>query len=456
MWGLTSLFRGKKAINNQLHNALYRFMGGNTPVTMDQNMNEYIEKGYKYNHYVYSIINLITKNAASVEMCVYKKTADKKAYRALKGWSTEAKIANKSKYLKLRSKALTEVEEGDPLYNILKRPNPFTTQNDFIQQAIGFKLITGNTYIYGLGPDAGVNAGKFQEMYFMPPSETEIIIGGPFNPVKAYRVSWIGYEDIDAEKVLHIKNWNPSYSQQGDHLYGLSPIEVGTRAILNSNNTNVAENSLMANVGMVGILSDENNNLTPEQLQQIEKKFKRKMGANNYGSFSAVGTKVTWQSMGMSPVDLNIIEAKKMSLRDLCTLFSVNSALLNDPDNKTYNNMSEARKSLYTNAIIPELDALKDGLNKWLAPQYGEEYYIDFDYSEIPELQQDMGETVKYLKDAWWLTPNERRDQMTYEEIDDPDMNEYYIPSTLRPIYQAAQEPMTPTNDPNNGDKPEA
>lgn len=444
------------SVNNQLFRALYQFFGQNQPITMGQNVSEFIDKGYKYNHYVYSIINLITTHAAAVPLVTYKVT-NKKHFRDLKSWSHEARLAEKYKFRTLRYKALEEIEDGK-IIEVLNRPNKWTTLNDFVQQAIGFKLITGNTYIYGIGPEAGANAGQIHEMYFMPPTETEIVIGGPFDPIKSYRVSWIGYEDIPAEKVLHIKNWNPSYSQTGEHLYGLSPIEVGTRAILNSNNANIAENSLMANVGAIGILSDEGAALTPEQLQQIERKLKRKAGAHNYGELAAVGAKVTWQSMGMNAVDLNIIESKKMSLRDLCTLFHVNSALLNDPDNKTYNNLKEAKKALYTNAVIPQLDALKDGLNNWYAPKFGEEYYIDFDASEIPELQQDMKETVSYLKDAYWITPNEKRMVMGYDEDADPDMSDYLVPSTLRPLWQASQEPMNQVNpnEPTDRDEPEA
>ncbi len=444
-------------LNNQLLRALYQFVGTNTPVTMGQNVDEFIDKGYKYNHYVYSVVNLITSHAAYVPLRIYD-VKDEKSFKSCQAWSTEAKLHDPIKYRKLMTKSVEEVESGK-IIDVLKRPNPWTTQNDFIQQAIGFKLIAGNTFVYGVGPDAGANAGQIHEMYFMPPTETEIIIGGPFNPVAGYRVSWIGFEDIAADKVMHLKNWNPSYSQTGEHLYGLSPIQVGTRAILNSNNANIAQNSLMSNVGAVGILSDENGNLTPEQLQQIERKLKRKSGPNNYGELAAVGTKVSWQAIGMSPVDLNIIEAQKMSMRDISTLFHVNSALLNDPDNKTYNNLVEAKKALYTNAVIPQLDSLKDGLNNWYCPKFEDRmYYAEFDYSAVPELQQDMKETVTYLKDAWWLTPNEKREAMTYDENEDPDMNDIYIPSTLRPLWQASQEPMNQINpnEPTNGDKPKA
>lgn len=40
-------------------------------------------------------------------------------------------------------------------------------------------------------------------------------------------------------------------------------------------------------------------------------------------------------------------------IRELCNLFGIDSSLMNDPENKTYSNKTEAVKQLYTGIIIP-------------------------------------------------------------------------------------------------------
>ena len=93
--------------------------------------------------------------------------------------------------------------------------------------------------------------------------------------------------------------------------------------------------------------------------------------------------------------------------------------------------MNEAKKSLYVNAVIPELNKIKDELNRWLTPAFGEKLFIDFDYTNIPELQE-MDKVVGQMSQAWWLTPNEKRAAMSYgADADTPEMNDYYIPSTF-------------------------
>jgi len=74
-------------------------------------------------------------------------------------------------------------------------------------------------------------------------------------------------------------------------------------------------------------------------------------------------------------------------------------------------------------------------LNRWLAPKFGERYFIDFDFSSISELQDEADKVVDQLAKAWWITPNEKREIMDYGvDEDDELMNDYYIPSSLVPM----------------------
>ena len=69
-----------------------------------------------------------------------------------------------------------------------------------------------------------------------------------------------------------------------------------------------------------------------------------------------------------------------------------------------------------TNTIVPMCCSLRDELNKWLVPAFGEDVYIDFDITALPELQQDMERMSRILRDANWLTFDEKRIAMHYEE----------------------------------------
>ena len=94
------------------------------------------------------------------------------------------------------------------------------------------------------------------------------------------------------------------------------------------------------------------------------------------------------------------------------SVYGVNSALFNDPDNKTYNNMKEAKKEMLTQVILPELVLLRDAFNRFFAAEMGKDYYIDFDITIFPELQEDM-KSLPYKIINSNGKPKTRADEMT-------------------------------------------
>ena len=60
---------------------------------------------------------------------------------------------------------------------------------------------------------------------------------------------------------------------------------------------------------------------------------------------------------------------------------------------------------------------------------------MDFDFTVIPELQEETDKIVDQMSKSWWLTPNEKRAAMSYG-INDEDkaLNNYYIPANLLPL----------------------
>jgi len=131
---------------------------------------------------------------------------------------------------------------------------------------------------------------------------------------------------------------------------------------------------------------------------------------------------------------MSLIEQYNASIKDLCNIYNVPVTLFNNTESSTYNNVKEAKKALYQNCVIPELIKIQDELNRWLAPMYGDNICIEYDFSVIPELQEETDKIVEQMSKAWWLTPNEKRAAMSYDYDDaNPILDEYYIPANLIP-----------------------
>jgi HK97 family phage portal protein len=235
-----------------------------------------------------------------------------------------------------------------------------------------------------------------------------------------------------------LKYWTPEYTG-GTFLYGLSPIRAGRRVVTKSNASYDTMVSAFQNQGAQGMITGEANageqSLTPEQAEMLKQRYQREYsGPKNKGKPIITSAALKWQQMGMSPADLAIIESDKMDLRTICNIFHVPSELFNDASNKTYSNTKEAGSAIYTNAVIPALTAFRDAINQFIRSKYQEKIYIDFDTSMISELQDDLTLMTAALSGAWWLTPNERRSMMSFDEVENPMMDDYWTPSGLMPM----------------------
>ncbi|NBX51017.1 phage portal protein, partial [bacterium] len=143
-------------------------------------------------------------------------------------------------------------------------------------------------------------------------------------------------------------------------------------------------------------------------------------------------------NFGMSSVDMELVNTLRLSMHQWCRVFGL-PAVLFDVDTSSYNNYQNAMRDLITNTIIPMCCQLRDELNKFLVPRYGENAFIDFDITALPEMQQDMERMVRSLRDANWLTFDEKRVAMNYEEREGA-FGYAYINQGLIPIEQAVMD----------------
>ena len=429
-----AILKSNQNTNEAFNKLVYKYIGNNL-ISSTENDDTYINKGYRFNSTVYSIVNLISKTAANIPFQIYevKNENDLKRYKSLTSGSvTTTSIINSNI---IQKKALIGVEDTD-LHELLNRPNPAQSFNSWIQEIIAFGALTGNRYIYGISPETGQNSGKYKELYVLPSQVVEIHSGGLMKPVKEYTLEYNGTYRIPAESICHIKNFNPYHDGSGSHLYGMSPLKAGLRSMDANNEALTTGVKYLQNQTARGMLISDEGDITESQARQLKDKFRNTyQGSQNAGDLIITPKKLSWVNFGLNASDLSLIEQYNASIKDLCNVYNVPVQLLNNTDSTTYNNMKEAKKALYQNAVIPELIRIREELNRWLTPQYGDKLYIDFDFNSIPELQEETEKVVDQMVKSWWLTPNEKRMAMNYGIDQDNDrMNEYYVPANLIPL----------------------
>jgi len=383
-------------LSNELRNTIYGYNGNGAPIYPNDTMTTYIEKGMAYNADLFSIVNYITTTAAQLPFCLYNEKGDK-------------------------------VEEHE-LLDLLKKPNEFTGSKNFIEAAIGFKLLTGNSYIWG----NKILSGKIKELYVLPSHQVEIISGDSLNPVRSYKIMGTTYE-FKKEEVCHIKTWNPdTLYLTGSNLYGMSPLKAALRLLTMSNDIYTANSRALQNGGAIGIVSSNENangfGMSPEQASQAQESFEKKYaGSDKYGKVAFTSANIKYDKIGLSPQELMILESANFSFKAMCNVYKFPSVLLNNDSQSTYNNVIEAKKQLYIDVLIPELQYVLDSLNQWLVKEnYKEKLTFKIDYSDIDILQKDMQTLATSLNAAWWIKGTDKQKAMGIQE--DPALNQYFIP----------------------------
>ncbi len=346
-----------------------------------------IEEGYRKNVIAYRAVSIIARGAASVPWRVFK-----------------------------RRKELSD----HPLITLLHKPNPLQAGSALIEAILSYLLLAGNSYLEVL-----MDEQLPVELYVLRPERMRVIPGPSGMPERfEYRVNGetreVGVDPLTgASPLLHLKLFNPL-----NDWYGASPLESAIMAIDQHNEVSQHNLSLLQNGGnptgalIVGknnpddFMDDENRQLLRESLDQLYR------GSKNAGRMLILEGDFEWQEMGLSPKDLNFVEGKNISAREIAMAFGVPPMLVGVPGDATYSNYREARLHLWEDTILPLLDYLTDELNRWLVPLFGDDLKLSYDIEGIPALAERRHETWQKLEHVSFLTANEKREAIGYEAID--------------------------------------
>lgn len=324
-----------------------------------------------------------------------------------------------------------EIVTNSRLNEVLECPNRLQTWSDFMEDAMLQYLLTGNVYVNGVAP-TGFPELQFKELTVLPSVITSPVRSNDdFNPIQGYLMEADYQKKFTFEEVMHIKYADPRL-RGFETLEGLSPLEAGVFAYESSNQKWEASANILKNRGAIGILSNESDRpMVPAEFDALEEAWKSKFGGgDNYGKPFMTSAKMKWQNIALSPQDLQLIESGIMSLRAICNIYQLDSSLFNDPANKTFNNRKEALKSMWQDACIPLLESFKQSLNSWIVANYseieGRNYRLEYDLSNISALQEDkqlQSDRVTKLVQSGIITPNEAREMMGMDRIEDAIMD---------------------------------
>lgn len=439
---------------NQLLDAQLRFLARDLPV-MDirQDARTIIENTYARNADVYAVINMIVRGALTVPKLLHEVNSAQ-AYQQAKSKQAVVQahykqLTKSEVFLPLRlftkDDSIKEIT-SHPILDRLENPNSTMTGADLEEFSLAMYLICGNLYEYGIPVSSGPDKGKIWEVWNVYPQQIKLV-AGKNEFVSEYEIM---YRDVrvSKDKIMHLKMFNPIYDGTANSLYGMSPLYAG-RFLVAASNAGY-ENIWKYNDsgGIDGIISPKQkengaNGLTPSQAVTVQETIDRKGRQNGGSKIHVSPIALEWQKVGDTMRDMQSLESALFSKRLICDLYGVSSALFNDANGTTFNNMSEARKALYTNAIIPLLTKYDKGRQNWFVDSWnkgtGPKLKLERDYSVIPELQPDKTALMQVVNGLTFLSENEKRNMFQYAPYANPAADQLYQSTSVQPLGEMEQ-----------------
>lgn len=449
---ISKLFAGqiKREVNQQsqqianLYNrSVFRWLGKDQPIFLNDNPNTYIEEGYMGTAAVYECISLRTDKLKACPIIIYeiKEGGEQKA-KEFKNLYYSDTIEARAKSFVIKSQVLTETNLPE-IQKILDKPNSKQDIGDIIENLVGCYDLLGNSYLYKNGPNP--EQQMWSEIFVLPANRIHILSGGMFDPVQGYVMDYQSDREqmFPSDQVDHMKTFNPLSTTVGSQLYGMPPLRPYLNQLANDKMGNAEIAKQIKNGGTFGLLSPKNEKDVFNDKQQqalIERLKEAKMSKDEVERIFPGSIAMDWTQIGLPLADLAVMEVLKVGREDIYRCFKIPLSFSNQ-DAATFNNVDADNKRLVYNSIAPIARKVSDTLTRALcdpvSKRTGKKYMILVDYNSLPEMAADMAKIAEWLDKCWDLTPNEKREAKGWGKSTEKGMDQIWVPGSVRPMSDA-------------------
>lgn len=273
-----------------------------------------------------------------------------------------------------------------------------------IETVAAHLLLHGNAYVEIL---SGMD-GRPGEIFALRPERVSIEADVRGWPVAYVYKAGDVVNRLPAESVIHIRSMHPL----DDH-YGLGCLGAASGAIAIYNAATKWNKALLDNAarpsGALVYDAGEGGTLSADQYGRLKAELAASFqGAGNAGRPMLLEGGLKWQTMALTPAEMDFAGLKEAAAREIALAFGVPPVLLGLPGDATYANYREANRALWSQGILPLARKLLDALAEGLRP-YFEGLELGIDMDAIPALADDRERLWAQVAAADFLTLEEKR-----------------------------------------------
>lgn len=351
-------------------------------------------------------------------------------------------------YLRKRGNIFVE-DRSDRLHYLLNvQPDTYLSAVDFWQMVVRYVLLRGNAYIV---PIYDYTTMSVSRLALPNPSCVAHDIVNDTYSISDIEAGVSGV--YDENEIIHIKN----YSINGKT--GLSTLSYA-RVVLNIASTGDNETlSRFANGGNVrGIVSNDSSVRGFGEYQDKELKRTAKSIDDSFRNGDRIVSlpgQVQFNPLSLSSTDMQFLETRKFSVREICRFFGVHPSFVFDDTSNNYKSAEMANVAFLSNTLNPILRKIEVELHrKLVAPSLCCKRKFQFDRRGLYAC--DLDSKVKYQTQtiaAGLYTVNEWRHEENRPAIDGGDA--VLVSANLKGINELRGDTQPLSTDTNQSDPSE-
>lgn len=347
-----------------------------------------------YAGWIYACINVIADEVSQIDLVLTKKDG----------------------------KGNKQIITDHPAIDLINRVNPFLTKHDLFERLQANKELYGNEYWF-----IEKNGSKNMEIYPLKPTLVNPL-PDPYNYVSAYQYNLDGKRyNLPPENIIHFKTFNPK-----SDILGTGTIEAVRTSAETDLYAREYNKAFFENSAQPGVILEYPGELKKEDQERLKSQWVEEYGGFKRNFRTAVasnGLKI--QKLEMSHTDMEFIEQRRFSRDEILSIFRVPKTILGILEDANFASAKTANYVFALRTILPKMRAIKDTLNEFYLPLFGDES-LEFELrNPVPE---DRTELVMYYNAGLqngWLTQNEIRRMEGLGELEDGNVT--FLPFSLAP-----------------------
>lgn len=323
-----------------------------------------------------------------------------------------------------------------PIYKLLSRePSPLYNRFEFIESIMVWVLLWGNAYAlirrnrYGEPQDLTILPA-----YEVTPKLTERgRLFYEWNSIK-------GSQIIQPDNMLHLKNLGTT------GILGMSPITVQRENLANSMAKQQQEGAFYANGAKASGVLMTPGTMGAKERNNIETSFeKANSGAKNRFKTIVLEEGVKYQQLTIPQNDAQFIQTKKFDRSEIASWFRMPLHLIGDLDGAIKSNIISQDQSFAKYTIMPWTERFTQEMDRKLLfeeerPTWSTQFNLDdLTKGDMKTRYEVYGIGV----DKGFLKPKEAREAEGWDTHNMPELDEFYMNGTMKPVKSILAEPVT-------------